>query len=49
MFLPVDPQSKIIETLKNEINLINQYIKRGYTEEEISLMTFYRYPTKGKK
>ncbi|MCW1285419.1 IclR family transcriptional regulator, partial [Acinetobacter baumannii] len=27
MFLPVDPQSKIIETLKNEINSINQYIK----------------------
>ncbi|EPM1585118.1 hypothetical protein LLI97_003460, partial [Acinetobacter baumannii] len=23
----VDPQSKIIETLKNEINSINQYIK----------------------
>ncbi|MDC5121735.1 IclR family transcriptional regulator [Acinetobacter baumannii] len=27
MFLPVDLQSKIIETLKNEINSINQYIK----------------------
>ena len=38
------------QDLKNVINnLINQYIKRGYTEEEISLMTFYRYPTKGKK
>ena len=38
------------QDLKNVINnLINQYIKRGYTEEEISLMTFYRYPTKVKK
>ena len=38
------------QDLKNVINnLINQYIKRGFTEEEISLMTFYRYPTKGKK
>ena len=38
------------QDLKNVINnLISQYIKRGYTEEEISLMTFYRYPTKVKK
>ena len=38
------------QDLKNVINnLINEYIKRGYTEEEISLMTFYRYPTKVKK
>ena len=38
------------QDLKNVINnLINSYIKRGFTEEEISLMTFYRYPTKGKK
>ena len=38
------------QDLKNVINnLINEYIKRGFTEEEISLMTFYRYPTKGKK
>ena len=38
------------QDLKNVINnLINSYIKRGYTEEEISLMTFYRYPTKVKK
>ena len=38
------------QDLKNVINnLINQYIKRGYTEEEISLMTFYRYPKKVKK
>ena len=36
--------------LKNRIiNLINEYIKRGYTEEQISQMTFYRYPTKVKK
>ena len=27
MFLPVDPQSKTIEILKNEVKLINQYIK----------------------
>ena len=38
------------QDLKNVINnLINEYIKRGFTEEEISSMTFYRYPTKGKK
>lgn len=38
------------QDLKNVINnLINEYIKRGYTEEEISLMTFYRYPKKVKK
>ena len=38
------------QDLKNVINnLINSYIKRGYTEEEISLMTFYRYPKKVKK
>ena len=36
--------------LKNRIiNLMNEYIKRGYTEEQISQMTFYRYPTKVKK
>ena len=36
--------------LKNRIiNLVNEYIKRGYTEEQISQMTFYRYPTKVKK
>ena len=34
---------------ENFILLINSYIKRGFTEEEISLMTFYRYPTKVKK
>jgi hypothetical protein len=27
MFLPVDPHSKTIEILKNEVQLINQYIK----------------------
>ncbi|MND22728.1 Bacterial transcriptional regulator [compost metagenome] len=27
MFLPVDPHSKTIEILKNEVKLINQYIK----------------------
>ena len=32
------------QDLKNVINnLINEYIKRGFTEEEIYLMTFYRY------
>ncbi len=47
----VEVEGQITEQdLKNVINnLINQYIKRGYSEEEISLMTFYRYPTKGKK
>ncbi len=47
----VEVEGRIKEQdLKNVINnLINQYIKRGFTEEEISLMTFYRYPTKGKK
>jgi len=47
----VEVEGQVTEQdLKNVINnLINQYIKRGYTEEEISLMTFYRYPTKGKK
>ena len=49
IFVEVEGQIKE-QDLKNVINnLINQYIKRGYTEEEISLMTFYRYPTKGKK
>jgi DNA-binding transcriptional regulator YhcF (GntR family) len=48
-FVEVEGQVKE-QDLKNVINnLINQYIKRGFTEEEISLMTFYRYPTKGKK
>ncbi len=38
------------QDLKNVINnLINEYIKRGFAEEEIALMTFYRDPTKGKK
>lgn len=47
----VEVEGQVTEQdLKNVINnLINQYIKRGYSEEEISLMTFYRYPTKGKK
>ena len=47
----VEVEGQVTEQdLKNVINnLINQYIKRGYTEEEISLMTFYRYPTKVKK
>ena len=48
-FVEVEGQIKE-QDLKNVINnLINEYIKRGYTEEEISLMTFYRYPTKVKK
>lgn len=48
-FVEVEGQIKE-QDLKNVINnLINQYIKRGYTEEEISLMTFYRYPKKVKK
>ena len=47
IFVEVEGQVKE-QDLKNVINnLINQYIKRGYTEEEISLMTFYRYPKKG--
>ena len=47
----VEVEGQITEQdLKNVINnLINSYIKRGYTEEEISLMTFYRYPKKVKK
>ena len=49
IFVEVEGQIKE-QDLKNVINnLINSYIKRGFTEEEISLMTFYRYPTKGKK
>ena len=49
IFVEVEGQIKE-QDLKNVINnLINSYIKRGYTEEEISLMTFYRYPTKVKK
>ena len=49
IFVEVEGQIRE-QDLKNVINnLINQYIKRGYTEEEISLMTFYRYPTKVKK
>ena len=48
-FVEVEGQIKE-QDLKNVINnLINEYIKRGFTEEEISLMTFYRYPTKVKK
>ena len=31
------------------IELVNQYIKAGYTEEQIAQMTFYRYKTKVKK
>ncbi|MDX9901682.1 MAG: hypothetical protein RBT22_09360 [Aliarcobacter sp.] len=44
-------KGKITEQhLKNEIiKLVNRYIERGYTEEQISQMTFYRYPTKIKK
>lgn len=44
-------KGKITEQhLKNEIiKLVNRYIQRGYTEEQISEMTFYRYPTKVKK
>ena len=47
----VEVEGQVTEQdLKNVINnLINEYIKRGYTEEEISLMTFYRYPKKVKK
>ena len=49
IFVEVEGQIKE-QDLKNVINnLINEYIKRGFTEEEISLMTFYRYPTKVKK
>ena len=44
-------KGKITEQhLKNEIiKLVNCYIERGYTEEQISQMTFYRYPKKIKK
>lgn len=36
--------------LKNRIvDLVNRYIKRGYTQEQISQMTFYRYKTKVRK
>ena len=44
-------KGKITEQhLKNEIiKLVNRYIQRGYTEEQISQMTFYRYNTKVKK
>ena len=47
----VEVEGQVTEQdLKNVINnLINEYIKRGYTEEEISSMTFYRYPKKVKK
>ena len=47
----VEVEGQITEQdLKNVINnLINEYIKRGFSEEEISLMTFYRYPKKVKK
>lgn len=47
----VEVEGQVTEQdLKNVINnLINEYIKRGFTEEEISLMTFYRYPKKVKK
>lgn len=31
------------------IQLVNKYIERGYSEEQISQMTFYRYKTKVKK
>ncbi|MDZ7819424.1 MAG: hypothetical protein U5K55_12845 [Aliarcobacter sp.] len=30
------------------IQLVNKYIERGYSEEQISQMTFYRYKTKVK-
>lgn len=30
------------------IELVNQYIKAGYSEEQIAQMTFYRYKTKVK-
>ena len=47
----VEVEGQVTEQdLKNVINnLINEYIKRGFSEEEISLMTFYRYPKKVKK
>ena len=49
IFVEVEGQIKE-QDLKNVINnLINEYIKRGFTEEEISSMTFYRYPKKVKK
>ena len=31
------------------IQLVNKYIERGYSEEQISQMTFYRYQTKVKR
>lgn len=31
------------------IQLVNEYIKKGYTEEQLSQLTFYRYQTKVKK
>ena len=47
----VEVEGQVTEQdLKNVINnLINEYIKRGFSEEEISSMTFYRYPKKVKK
>ena len=44
-------KGKITEQhLKNEIvKLVNRYIRRGYSKEQISRMTFYRYETKVKK
>ena len=44
-------KGKITEQhLKNEIiKLVNRYIQRGYSEEQISQMTFYRYQTKVKR
>jgi hypothetical protein len=44
-------KGKITEQhLKNEIvKLVNRYIQQGYSEEQISRMTFYRYETKVKK
>ncbi len=31
------------------IELVNAYIKAGYSEEQLAQMTFYRYKTKVKK
>ena len=31
------------------IELVNRYIKAGYSEEQIAQMTFYRYKTKVKR
>lgn len=47
----VEVKGKITEQhYKNAIiQLVNQYIKAGYTEEQLSQMTFYRYETKVKK